>query len=256
MKKTGMGWVLFLALVMITGLSVLYWRDVGERILTVSTGINGMEFPVCSVEREEPWVSLVFQVKGASENLQKIERVLEKNQVKATFFVDGGVVKDNPECVKQIIEGGHDLGSSGEEYRKMTELSPGACRSQIRKLHNHMRKEFDCEMDLFSLPYGSYDNNVIQSVYACGYYPVYWSVDTMDWKNYGEQDIIYQVMENENLKNGAIIRWNTNGKYTAAALEKVLEMLKEKGYEVVPVSRMIYRKNFYMDGSGRQFLKK
>ena len=44
--------------------------------------------------------------------------------------------------------------------------------------------------------------------------------------------------------------------YQGAALEKVLEMLKEKGYEVVPVSRMIYRKNFYMDGSGRQFLKK
>ena len=77
----------------------------------------------------------------------------------------------------------------------------------------------------------------------------------MDWKNYGKQDIISRVTEHEDLKNGAIIRWNTNGKYTVEALEQVLKILREKGYEVVPVSRLIYRENFYMDSSGRQFAK-
>lgn len=256
MKKSGTGCVLFLALALITGLSVLYWRDVGKRILTVNTSVNGTEFPICSVEREEPWIALAFQVKGNNENLQKIEQVLEKNQVKATFFVNGAWVEDYPENVRKMIERGHDLGNSGEKYREMTELSQRACRNQIRRLHDRIRKEFGYEMHLSFLPYGTYDNSVIQSIYACGYYPVCWSIDTMDWKNYGEQDIISQIMENENLKNGAIIRWNTNGKYTVQALEKVLEMLREKGYEMVSVSQLIYRENFYMDSSGRQFKKK
>lgn len=256
MKKSGIGGVLFLALTLITGLSVLYWRDVGERLMTANASVNGTEFPIYSVECGEPRIALTFQVKGRSENLRKIEKVLEENQVKATFFVDGEWAENYPEDVKNIIEGGHDLGSNGKEYREMTELSQRLCRNQIRQLHDSILENFGYEMELFSMPYERYDNRVIQSVYACGYYPVCWSVDTMDWKNYGVQDIISQVMEHENLKSGAILRWNTNGKYTAEALEKILGTLQEKGYEIVPVSRLIYRENFYMDSSGRQFAKK
>lgn len=255
MKKSGIGGVLLLALILITGLSILYWRDVGERLMTASASVNGTEYPIYSVECRDPRIALSFQVKGSNENLRKIEKVLEKNQVKATFFVDGAWAKAYPEDVRNLIEGGHDLGSSGKEYREMTALSQRACRNQIRQLHESIREKFGYEMELFSLPYGRYDNRVIQSIYACGYYPVCWSVDTMDWKNYGKQDIISRVTEHEDLKNGAIIRWNTNGKYTVEALEQVLKILREKGYEVVPVSRLIYRENFYMDSSGRQFAK-
>ena len=43
MKKSGIGGVLLLALTLITGLSILYWRDVGERLMTASASVNGTE---------------------------------------------------------------------------------------------------------------------------------------------------------------------------------------------------------------------
>ena len=41
MKKTGFAGVVALALVMVTGLSVLYWKDVGEKLVTASSSVNG-----------------------------------------------------------------------------------------------------------------------------------------------------------------------------------------------------------------------
>ena len=39
-----------LALVLITGLSVFYWVQVGKKVVTASTGVNGQELPICSVQ--------------------------------------------------------------------------------------------------------------------------------------------------------------------------------------------------------------
>ena len=38
---------------------------------------------------------------------------------------------------------------------------------------------------------------------------------------------------------------HNGAKYTAQALPKVIEGLKEKGYEIVPISKLIYKDNPY-----------
>ena len=45
---------------------------------------------------------------------------------------------------------------------------------------------------------------------------------------------------------------HNGAKYTADALDAMLTELKEKGYEVVPVSELIIRDNYHMDPAGRQ----
>lgn len=41
-------------------------------------------------------------------------------------------------------------------------------------------------------------------------------------------------------------------KYTAAALDPLLTELAARGYQMVPVSRLIYRENYYIDATGMQ----
>jgi len=77
-------------------------------------------------------------------------------------------------------------------------------------------------------------------------------VDSLDWKDYGEQNIIDTVLENKSLQNGSIILCHNGAKYTADALEKVITGLQEKGYQIVPVSELIYKEDYHMDASGRQ----
>ena len=69
---------------------------------------------------------------------------------------------------------------------------------------------------------------------------------------YGVENIINTVVNHKNLGNGSIILCHNGAKYTAEALESLITGLKEKGYEIVPISGLIHRDNFYMDHEGRQ----
>lgn len=95
---------------------------------------------------------------------------------------------------------------------------------------------------------------MIQSVRNCGYYPIQWSVDSLDWKDYGVDSIIQTVCEHKELKNGAIILMHNGGKYTADSLEQIILNLQEKGFEIVPISELIYYKNYKIDPTGKQIL--
>ena len=65
-------------------------------------------------------------------------------------------------------------------------------------------------------------------------------------------NIINTVVNHKNLGNGSIILCHNGAKYTAEALEAVITGLREKGYEIVPVSELIYKDNYHMDVTGRQ----
>ncbi len=77
-------------------------------------------------------------------------------------------------------------------------------------------------------------------------------MDSLDWKDYGVENIITTVLKHKNLGNGSIILCHNGAKYTAEALDSVIEGLQAEGYEFVPISELIYKDNYHMDVTGRQ----
>ena len=71
-------------------------------------------------------------------------------------------------------------------------------------------------MKVFRPPYGSYNNELIDTVYGCDYYPIQWDVDSLDWKNYGVQNIIDTVCNHKSLDCGSIILCHLGAKYHLA----------------------------------------
>lgn len=78
------------------------------------------------------------------------------------------------------------------------------------------------------------------------------SVDSLDWKDYGVDNIIDTVLNHKHLGNGSIILCHNGAKYTAEALDSLITGLQDKGYEIVPISELIYKDNYHMDVNGRQ----
>lgn len=76
--------------------------------------------------------------------------------------------------------------------------------------------------------------------------------DSLDWKDYGVNDIVARVVESDKLNNGAIILMHNGAKYTADALESVITGLQDKGYEIVPISQLIYKDKYHMKADGTQ----
>ncbi len=223
-------------------------------VVSVSTSVDGRELPICCVDTVKEQVALSFDTVRGDGDTGKILEILKKHDVKATFFVTGDWVAAYPEETKAIQTAGHDLGSLGESGQDMTQLDKDGKTVELTDVHTKVKELTGVEMELFRPPLGAYDNEVLRTANAVGYYIVQWSVDSMDWKDYGADVIAETVCSHKDLGNGAIIRCHNGAKYTAQALDGMLDGLKSQGYEIVPVSHLIYRSDFHIDQTGRQVL--
>jgi polysaccharide deacetylase family sporulation protein PdaB len=210
------------------------------------------KLPIYSVETEKKLAAFTFNCAWNIDDLDSILETLEKNKIKATFFMTGEWVSNYPEAVKKIAVSGHDLASHGDKHKHMNELSADECRVEINEIHKKVFELTGIEMELFRPPYGEYNDTVIQSIQDCGYYPIQWDVDSLDWKNYGVEDMIERVVNNKNLQNGSIILLHNGTQYTALALQGIIDGLRNKGYEFVSVSELILRGEYEIDHTGRQ----
>ncbi len=223
-----------------------------ESYVTVSSNVNGRELPIYSVETDEKKVALSFDAAWGNEDTRRILDILAKYKAHVTFFMTGGWVESYPEDVKAIYEAGHDLGNHSENHKNMSQLSNEEKTKELLSVHEKVKELTGEEMQLFRPPYGDYDDDVVLNAKENGYYTIQWSVDSLDWKDYGIDSITNTVLNHKDLQNGAIILCHNGAKYTADALEILIKGLKEQGYEIVPVSELIYKKDYHMDVTGRQ----
>lgn len=246
-KWRSLGLLSVIALILTAGL----WRYAQEYV-SISNNVNGREMPICSVETQERKIALTFDVSWGNKDIHKILDILETYQVRASFFVTGMWAQKYPEEAKAVQEKGHDLGNHSQDHRNMTGLSREEKAQEIRAAHQAVGELTGVQMELFRPPYGDYDDEVILEAESQGYHTVLWDVDSMDWKDYGRGHIVETVLGHEDLRNGSILRFHCGTKYTAEALPEVILGLQEQGYEIVPLSELIYRENYHMDVKGRQ----
>ena len=207
--------------------------------ISVSSTAAGRELPIYSVGTDEKKIAISFDAAWGNDDTGEILDILAKHNVHATFFMTGGWVESYPEDVKAIFEAGHDLGNHSQNHKNMSQLSDAEIREELMTVHEQVKELTGYDMFLFRPPYGDYDNEVILDARACGYYPIQWSVDSLDWKDYGAEEIISRVCNHENLTGGAIILCHNGAKYTAKALDALLTSLKQQGYELSPMSELI-----------------
>ena len=224
----------------------------GDTAVEVSSTYGDRELPIYSVDTDEKKVAISFDAAWGAEDFNRIMEILDKHNVKTTFFMTGDWVENYPECVLTLVEKGHDLGNHSLSHPDMTTLSKEAQKEQILKVHDMVKELTGYEMELFRPPFGAYNNDVIRTCYELGYYPIQWDVDSLDWKDLTAQEIINKVCNHDSLGCGSIILCHNGAKYTADALDELLTNLENQGYEIVPISELIIRDNYHMDVTGMQ----
>lgn len=78
------------------------------------------------------------------------------------------------------------------------------------------------------------------------------SRDSLDWKDLKPAEIIKRVMKATT--SGSILLFHTDKANTDEALPEVLRQLKEKGFEFVKASDLLYAEDYYIDSKGGQRL--
>ena len=198
------------------------------------------------------YISLSFDAAWGADDTIRILDILDKYNVKVTFFMTGGWVNEYPDMVKEIYSRGHDLGNHSQNHKKMSELNVEQQKQELNSVTEKVKELTGYNMFLFRPPYGDYNSTLINTAYSINYYPIQWSVDSLDWKDYGVDNIVKTVTKHKALSNGAIILMHNGAKYTADALDTVISGLIKQGYTLIPISQLIIRDNFHMDANGMQ----
>ena len=134
----------------------------------------------------------------------------------------------------------------------MSTLSSEQITQELQGCHEAVKELTGIDMNLFRPPFGEYNDNVIRTAKENGYYSIQWDVDSLDWKEQGVEAEINQVLNHKHLGNGSILLFHNDAKYTPQALDTILKGLKEKGYDIVPVSEIIHAGEYTVDHEGRQ----
>lgn len=76
------------------------------------------------------------------------------------------------------------------------------------------------------------------------------NVDSLDWKGIPASAIQQRVLTK--VRPGSIILFHNAALHTPEALPGILDSLQKDGYQLVPISQLIYHGNYTIDTQGRQ----
>lgn len=214
--------------------------------------VNGREIPIYSVERNDNKIALTFDCAWGDEDMDAILDTLDKYEAKATFFVLGTWAEKYPDAVRKIKEHGHELGNHSYNHADYTKLSADKILSDLDKCDSAIEAVTGEKPYLMRAPSGGYNDTVVRTAEGSGRLYIQWSVDGIDYGD-AEPQAIYDRSVSHT-EAGDIILLHTGTQSTANVLPKILEALECK-YEFSTVSELIYRENYKIDNTGRQFQK-
>lgn len=219
------------------GAAEVYWT--GARAL-----------PIYCVERDDNKIAISFDCAWGVDHTDEILNHLAEAKVRATFFTVQFWAEKYPEYLRKIDAAGHEVGTHSATHSYMSKLSETEIRNELTTSSEAIEKATGKKVELFRPPYGDYDDLLINTSNAMGVYPIQWDVDSLDWKDLSAADIAARIVER--VKSGSIILCHNNGLHTAEALPIVIDTLRAKGYEFVPIGELIYRENYTIDNTGKQ----
>jgi Predicted xylanase/chitin deacetylase len=206
--------------------------------------------PIYCVKTDEKKIAISFDAAWGNEETQTLIDILNKYNVKTTFFVVGAWVDKYPESVKALAAAGHEVCNHSNTHPHMPKLGQTEMAAQVAECNNKIKNVTGASPLLFRAPYGDYNNPVIETVKSLNMYCVQWDVDSLDWKNPPPNAIVTRVTTT--VKPGSIVLFHNGAKNTPAALPKIIEALQSQGYQIVPVSQLIYKDNYTIDHTGMQ----
>ena len=206
------------------------FNSVGKAVATASTE---RVIPIYCVDTKDKVCSISFDAAWGNEQTDDLLNTLDKYDVKTTFFLVGQWVEKYPDSVKEISKRGHDIGNHSST-------------------HAHIKKLTGKAPTLFRPPYGDYDNNVVNLVKSMDMYCVQWNIDSLDWKDPSVERIVKNCTDK--LTSGSIILLHNGAANTPAALPKIIEAIKSKGYKIVPISKLIPKGDYTTDVTGKMIL--
>ncbi|MFG2869699.1 bifunctional polysaccharide deacetylase/glycosyltransferase family 2 protein [Streptomyces sp. NPDC048338] len=178
----------------------------------------------------------------------KILEVLAARGIRADFFVTGAMTTRNPELIRQIVAGGHELGVHTFTHPDLVYQSHARISWEMAQTQLALAGVAGIHSALFRPPYSSdtsalddWNYPVIKYLGARGYLTAFIDRDTDDWKRPGVEEIVEAAMPSRPGAGELILLHDAGGDrtQTIAALVQIIDRLQAQGYRFTTISEAL-----------------
>ena len=203
-------------------------------------------------------VALSFDDGPDPEWTPKILDILKKYGVKGTFFIIGEEAEANVGVMQRVYREGHEIGNHTFTHPDISEISPGQVDLQLTLTERLFGSKLGVQPLYFRPPYSidqEPDTNdqaaPVDRIQGLGYITIGNKIDTNDWDEHprkSPQEITDSVlqqladMQTHPDRRGSVILLHDGGgdrSPTVAALPVLIQALRAKGFQIVPVSELL-----------------
>jgi peptidoglycan/xylan/chitin deacetylase (PgdA/CDA1 family) len=189
------------------------------------------------IESDRKVVALTFDDGPNPNATPLILDTLAEKGVRATFFVLGSHAERWPELVRRISHEGHQIGNHGYFHRKLQFKSPFYVSRDIRLGIRAIKRAGVAAPRYFRAPHGFRSPWTTPIASSYGERTVGWSLGVWDSDRPGVDEIVRRTIEG--VAPGSIVLLHDGDGYnpdgdrlqTAAALPRIIDALKDEGYE-------------------------
>ncbi|MET7469767.1 bifunctional polysaccharide deacetylase/glycosyltransferase family 2 protein [Micromonospora sp. NPDC005222] len=179
----------------------------------------------------------------------EVLRVLDKYQVKGTFFVIGSQVVRNPDVTRRLVAEGHELGVHTFTHPDLAALPDWRRELEYAQTQLAVASTTGVRPSLLRFPYSSRadaysdrDWPMLRQAGQLGYLTVVNDVDSRDWERPPVEEMVANATPAGTA--GTVALWHDSGgdrSGTVAALDRYIPMMLERGYRFTTVSEGLNR---------------
>lgn len=193
-------------------------------------------YPVYRGNPNKKMISLMINVAWGNEYIESILKTLKRENVKATFFLDGSWLNKNADIAKRIQAAGHEMSNHAYTHPDMSKLNRQAQYNQISKTEALLKSTLNVNNKWFAPPSGSFNQATVQIAEEQGLKTVLWTIDTVDWMKPPADSIVRKI--SAKLEPGALILMHPTSS-TRDALSGIIATAKVKGFAIGTVSETL-----------------
>ncbi|MCI7263175.1 MAG: polysaccharide deacetylase family protein [Clostridiaceae bacterium] len=185
------------------------------------------------IDPSRPMVALTFDDGPYAPVGNRMMDCLEQYNGRATFFVVGNRIPSYREEILRMKNNGHEVANHSQDHKYLTRIGADQIRAQIEQCNQMIASVTGQAPALVRLPGGLKNETVLANVHQ----PVImWSIDTLDWKTRNAANTVQVILSQ--IKDGDIILMHELYGASADAVEAVVPVLAEQGYQMVTVSEL------------------
>lgn len=191
------------------------------------------EQPNVDAQVKHKRIAITFDDGPHAKVTDQILSILQKYDVKATFFVIGLNVVQHPDIVAKANEHGHEIANHSWSHKNLTKLTPEQLHTEIDQTNEAINEAIGKYPTAYRPPFGATNADVRKEIALTS---VLWNIDTMDWHHKTPAKTLANVKAQA--KDGGILLMHDIYQESADALESVIIYLKKEGYEFVKISEI------------------